>query len=151
MTISEIAALGTVSAAFVTYAANVALERRGRVATRRAEAYIDFLTGISRTANITNRDSKEFRDADISTLEAKHRVILYGSERVVRELALMYDGEPHFSATVEGRRQYACVLNAMRADCSKGKVSEYEIVRILIVGGGLEMPPGHPVPARAKR
>jgi len=105
VTVAEFAALGTVALAVVTYTANLVLDRRNKVAIRRSEAYTDFLTGVSRASNIADKNSKEFREADVSILEAKHRIILCGSSRVVRELVELLDGDPRFALTEQGRRQ----------------------------------------------
>ena len=124
--------LVSAAVAFLTWATNLAKDRKQSLAQRRAEAYIDYLTGLSRVSNIADADSKEYRDADIMTLEAKHRIILYGAEEVVEGLRELYEGPAQFALTKEGRRRYADLLNAMRKDSGQPAASQEAIERLLM-------------------
>ncbi len=87
---------------------------------------------MSRVSNIPDRGSKEFKDADIAMLEAKHRIVLYGAEDVVDGLRELYDGPAQFALTQDGRRRYSNLLNAMRKDSGQSHVSDKAIECILI-------------------
>lgn len=89
---------------------------------------------MSRVSNIPDRDSQEFRDADIMTLEAEHRIVLYGKQEVVERLCDLYEGPRMFALSKDRRRRYTNLLNAMRKDSGQSVVSAQAIERILMNG-----------------
>jgi hypothetical protein len=88
------AALGAIFGAFLTRW----IERYKQLRSLRADAYADFLRGISKAAvvqkePVRERDSFALeREAMITVADAKARIPIYGSKAIVLRLSTFLDG-----------------------------------------------------------
>lgn len=114
---SDYIALAAVTVSLLAVAFNLFLDRKKRIADKRAEAYIDFLKHMSLLANLQDRPEAERFPVDAAQLEAKQRILLYGSPRVIQALVGLQLGGGDFT-TDEGGKSFVALVQAMQKDCS---------------------------------
>ena len=130
-------AIGTLALAAATFVVTNILEIRRRSWERTTQSYIDFLDGRSIMLEpTTHRESEEFRHAMQLQMKAKHRIVLFARQEVVRALAQFYEGDGEWSA--ESITSLTNLINAMRTTNSRGAIERHDIERILT----------HPLPGR---
>jgi hypothetical protein len=113
------AALGAVFGAFITRWT----DKYKQLLSLRAAADVDFLRGVAKLG-IVQKDSlrdqeslMEERDGKITVADAKARIAIYGSRRVVRSLSKFMDGGAVLD-TSERLRSFAEMCQLMRNEGS---------------------------------
>ena len=116
------AALGAVFGAFITRWT----DKYKQLLSLGADAYVDFLRGVAKLG-IVQKDSlrdqeslMEERDGKITVADAKARIAIYGSRRVVRSLSTFMDGGAVLD-TSERQRSFAEMCQLMRNEGSPRK------------------------------
>ena len=134
---------GAILVSVVAWFVNNFLDRRRKMSERRAEAYVDYLNGISRVENLPDRNSKEWHEANILTLEARHQILLYGSPNVIAALQkasqvprLSVSSAPSSRAYQEVLRRiqeaHVEVIQAMQSDSGRYK-SNYKTIHDILI------------------
>lgn len=114
-------------------------DRRTRAANRRTEAYLDYIRSQNMMAVIKDDRDPEFQRMDALHLDARARILLYGSSTVIDSLRHLKSGNRSFMHP-QTLVSYVALLSAMRKDLVGGALTKEEVGRILVFDQGEELP-----------
>jgi hypothetical protein len=111
-------------------------DRRKRNADLKMQAYVDLIRSVSELGIAQrHKDAAKEKENRIKLLDAKSRIIIYGSQEVIKNLAGFFK-EGGVLTNAEERRLFIRVYQAMRDEYQKGKIEDNE-VELLIFNGSL--------------
>ncbi|WP_395444032.1 hypothetical protein [Caulobacter sp. UC70_42] len=122
--------IGAVIGAALQYAFGRSLETRKQLVVQRAQAYADFFRGFAALAQSRSSESLAL------VADAKTRICIYGSEKVVLALAA-FERAGATTLTPEGEATIIDLMRAMRRDVaqSKAQVPADDLSRVLLGPG----------------
>ncbi len=111
-------------------------DRRKRNADLKMQAYVDLIRSVSELGMAQrHKDAAKEKENRIKLLDAKSRIVIYGSQEVIKNLAGFFK-EGGVLTNAEERRLFIRVYQAMRNEYQKGKIEDNE-VELLIFNGNL--------------
>jgi hypothetical protein len=111
-------------------------DRRKRNADLKMQAYVDLIRSVSELGMAQrHKDAAKEKENRIKLLDAKSRIVIYGSQEVIKNLAEFFK-EGGVLTNAEERRLFIRVYQAMRNEYQKGKIEDNE-VELLIFNGNL--------------
>ena len=118
--------IGVAIGAALQYAFGRSLENRKQLILQRAQAYADFFRGIASLSQGRSTDGL------VLVADAKTRICIYGSEKVVFQLAA-FEKVGASPSTDVGRAALIDLMQAMRRDVTKNRVliGKVDLGRIL--------------------
>jgi hypothetical protein len=79
--------LGVIIGAGLQYFFSRSGERRKHLEALKSQAYVDYMRCVAQLAKVERGDIKKFSELSAETADAKTRVCMYGSTKVIRTLA----------------------------------------------------------------
>jgi hypothetical protein len=111
-------------------------DRRKRNADLKMQAYVDLIRSVSELGMAQrHKDAAKEKENRIKLLDAKSRIVIYGSQEVIKNLAEFFK-EGGVLTNAEERRLFIRVYQAMRNEYQKGKIEDND-VELLIFNGNL--------------
>lgn len=139
MSIGDAVAVSVFALGLAGYLINAWLDRKTRAAGFRTEAYLDYLRAQNIMSTIKNARDPEFQRMDALGLDARSRILVYGSRRVIEALKQLKAGSSSY-LDPSSMRAFTALISAMREDSVGDKASLEEVARILVLGQGVELP-----------
>jgi hypothetical protein len=100
------------------------------------QAYVDLIQSVSELGMAQrHKDAAKEKENRIKLLDAKSRIVIYGSQEVIKNLAEFFK-EGGVLTNAEERRLFIRVYQAMRNEYQKGKIEDND-VELLIFNGNL--------------
>ena len=124
--------MGAILAALITLFYNSYAERKRRGLERRVEAYLSLLRAMTLMMQPEGEQQREGRQL---YLEARHRLLLYGSRKVVQSFRRYYGSGRHTEGP--GRHRFAELIQAMQKDCKINRTDKETIWAVVV-----DIPPG---------
>lgn len=137
MSAPDYIALSAVVAALAGNWINLYLDRRKRIAERRAEVYIQYLRTFVAMSYVVGGDSVDMQ-RHYDHLEARAQLMLFASKSVLASLEHLYDGPPTLNDPEAGRR-LASLISAMQADAQGFRSSVTSILKVVVYPGTQEL------------
>jgi hypothetical protein len=109
-------------------------ERATQKQTLKIKAYTDYLQAA---AALSSRDATKHSEARVSLTDAKLRILIYGSLKVITNIAA-FDRTGSDLASPDGMNTFLPVISSMREDGSKEKIKKEDMTRILFGRDALE-------------
>jgi len=129
--IADSVALGVFALGLVGYLVNALIDRRAKAAALRTAAYLDYFRAQSTMAAIRDPHDPEFQQMDALSLDARTRILLYGSKQVVAALKRLM-GESRSYKDPGSLEAYTELLAAMRRESLRESLSKEDVARILV-------------------
>jgi len=123
-------ALGALLQSFL----QVKRERVTQKQTLKIKAYTDYLQAA---AALSNKDNGKHTEARTLLTDARLRILIYGSSKVIEDIAIFDRTGAHLH-TIEGMRTFLPVIVSMRESSSKEKIKKEDMTRILFGLDALE-------------
>ena len=125
--------IGVVAGAGLQYLFTRYLDEQKHHRELRTVAYTDYLKAVSEHANLRrNRESAEGRGLGFRTADAKCRICLYGSSKVIEAFA-RFERLGATMATPEQSLAFTRMVSLMRNDSSRGEVvGDAELQTVLL-------------------
>jgi len=111
--------------------------RKERVTQQQAlkiKAYTDYLQAVSVLSNI---DLPKHVEARTLLTDARLRILIYGSAKVIANIAA-FDRTGSIVSTPEGMNTFLPIISSMREDGAKEKVKKEDMIQILFRRDALE-------------
>ena len=118
---------GVIVGAFLQSILHLRRERVTQKQTLKIKAYTDYLQAA---AILSNKDISKHTEARTLLTDARLRILIYGSSKVIEHIAIFDRTGAHLE-TLEGMRTFLPVITLMREDNLKDKIKEKDLVRIL--------------------
>jgi len=135
MDIGAAVAIGTVLIGVLSYWANSYFDRRAQAARMRTDAYLDWCRAQNVIATLGQTDIDENRRMRALDLDARNRILIYGSKKVVKALVGL-QGCPDTYDTRLGLAKFAGLISAMREDAVGESLSHIDIAQVLVFPKG---------------
>lgn len=119
----------------IGYVVNAILERKAQAARMRTDAYLDFCKAQNTMAVIRDSEDPEFKRMDALCLDAKNRILIYGSSGVVSALRELCSDADSYT-TPQGLKRFTDLLSAMRKDAVGKLLTEEEVARTIVFKRG---------------
>ena len=102
-------------------------DRRKRNADLKMQAYVDLIRSVSELGMAyKDKDIAKEKEYRVKLLDAKSRIIIYGSQKVIKTLAEYFKTGGNLN-NEEERSLFIRVYQAMRNEYQKGKIGNKEV------------------------
>jgi len=118
---------GVIVGAFLQSILQLRRERVSQKQTLKVKAYTDYLQSA---AALSSKDVSKHNEARTLLTDARLRILIYGSAKVIENIATFDRTGAHLHTT-EGMKTFLPVILSMREGSSKEKIKKEDMLRIL--------------------
>ena len=129
-----LALFGVIAGASLQYLYNRTAEHRKHITALRTAAYVDYLQAVALLGRNRPATSEKFTDAQTLAANAKTRICIYGSDAVVRQLAL-FDSDGAVLNNPKAINHFLRLCSLMRSESGHTVAPDLEVhLRTVLFG-----------------